>query len=115
MDEPRARSRRRSERVVLKMSVGVRIQTSVGERTDERAHTMVVNAHGGLLRLGIELTPGQTINLTNPKTRVEEPCRVVRVENLPTGDFAVAFEFWRPAPQFWPIVFPPADWESVEV
>ena len=115
MDESNARTRRRSERVVLKMPVGVRIQTSVGERTDDRAHTMVVNAHGGLLRLGIELTPGQTINLTNPKTRVEEPCRVVRVENLPTGDFAVAFEFWRPAPQFWPIVFPPADWESVEV
>jgi hypothetical protein len=40
---------------------------------------------------------------------------VVRVENIHTGDFAVAFEFWRPAPQFWPIVFPPADWESVEV
>jgi hypothetical protein len=110
-----ARNRRRSERVVLKIPVVVRIQTSVGKRTEERAHTMVVNAHGGLLRLGIELTPGQTINLINPKTHVEESSCVVRVENLPTGGFAVAFEFRRPSPQFWPIVFPPADWESVEV
>jgi hypothetical protein len=109
------RNQRRSERVVLKMPVVVRVQTSAGERTDERAYTVVVNAHGGLLRLEMELTPGQTMNLANPKTHAEESCRVVRVENLPAGNFAVAFEFWRPSPQFWPIVFPPTDWESVEV
>jgi len=115
MDEANARNRRRSERVVLKMPVVVRIQTSIGKDTDERAHTMVVNAHGGLLRLGVELTRGQTFKLVNPKTHAEEACRVVRVESRGAGDFAVAFEFCRPVPQFWPVVFPPADWESVRV
>jgi hypothetical protein len=115
MDESNGRNRRRSERVVLTMPVIVRIETSEGQRTEQRANTMVVNAHGGLIRLGFELVAGQTVSLINPKTPAEEPCRVVRVENLTAGDFAVAFEFRRPAPQFWPIVFPPADWESVQV
>jgi len=36
--------------------------------------------------------------------------RVVRVENPPGGYTAVAFEFDEPAPGFWPVEFPPADW-----
>ena len=37
-------------------------------------------------------------------------CRVVRVEDEGLDFFKVAFEFDRPAPDFWPITFPPADW-----
>jgi hypothetical protein len=37
---------------------------------------------------------------------------VVRVETSVGGQSAVAFEFDQPAPQFWPIVFPPADWAA---
>ena len=116
MDESTASNRRRSKRVVLQIPVLVQTEASVGRHSsDEHANTMIVNAHGGLLRIGIELTAGQTIKLINPKTRMEEACRVVRAENLTGGNFAVAFEFKRPSPQFWPIVFPPADWKPVQV
>jgi len=36
----------------------------------------------------------------------------VRVENPPGGYTAVAFEFNEPTPKFWPVEFPPADWEK---
>ena len=37
-------------------------------------------------------------------------CRVVRVDDAGMELYNVAFEFARPAPKFWPVVFPPADW-----
>jgi hypothetical protein len=115
MDESSVRNRRRSERVVLKVPVTVLVETSNGKRAHEQAHTMVVNAHGGLLRSTIGLVAGQAIILLHPRTDTEQACRVVRVEDLSSGSFAVAFEFERPAPHFWPVVFPPVDWESVKV
>lgn len=103
-------NRRRSERVMLQVPVVVKAKTRQGDCVEEETHTMVVNAHGGLMRLKMELQAGQPIVLVNARTKVEQSCRVVRVENPPGGHFAVAFEFDRPAPHFWPITFPPADW-----
>jgi hypothetical protein len=34
------------------------------------------------------------------------------VEDAGLEYYNVAFEFARPAPKFWPIVFPPADWDG---
>ena len=114
MDETNTIQRRRSERVVLNVPVILQVET-LGRRSHQDAHTMVVNAHGGLLRSDFQLINGQTITLINPKTQMEEICRVIRVESLKNKDFAIAFEFGRPAPHFWPVVFPPADWESLKV
>src|SRR5215472_15951567 len=102
--------RRRSERVILRVPVTVRAKTLNGESLEEETHTSVVNAHGGLFKLESELRPGQTITVVNAQTKMEQRGRVVRVEPLPDGHSTVAFEFEGPAPQFWPIVFPPADW-----
>jgi hypothetical protein len=60
----------------------------------------------------MEIKTGQPILLINPKTKVQQSCRVVRVETSLGGQSAVAFEFDQPTPQFWPIVFPPADWSA---
>ena len=103
-------NRRRSERVMLQVPVVVKTQTRTGQHVQEETHTMVVNAHGGLMKLKMEVQAGQPIVLVNPRTKIEQSCRVVRVENPPGGNFAVAFEFDRPAPHFWPITVPPADW-----
>jgi hypothetical protein len=35
----------------------------------------------------------------------------VRIDQPSADYFAVAFEFDRPSPKFWPVTFPPADWE----
>jgi hypothetical protein len=105
-------NRRRSERVMLRMSIIVETETAQREKLREETHTLVVNAHGGLLQLKMEVLAGQPVLLINPKSGAREAARVVRVENPPGGYIAVAFEFERPSPKFWPVEFPPTDWEK---
>lgn len=105
-------NRRRSERVMLRMRVTVIAQDTERHRQQLEAMTQVVNAHGGLMRVAKELQLGQPMLLVNPQNKVEQACRVVRVEDMPEGDFAIAFEFNSPNPKFWPVVFPPEDWHA---
>ena len=93
------------------MPLIVMTETREREPIQEEVRTITVNAHGGLFKLEMEVLSGQPMILINPKTNSQESCRVVRVEDLPSGEFGVAFEFDRPAPQFWPVTFPPADWK----
>jgi PilZ domain len=104
---------RRSERVRLSVPVLVMAETREREQVQEPTQTIAVNAHGGLFRLKMELLTGQPLVLLNVQTNKEESCRVVRVQEMPEGDFGVAFEFDRPAPDFWCMTFPPADWNLV--
>ncbi len=106
-----AANRRRSERVMLQIPVRVLTETPEREQVQEDTHTLVVNAHGGLLKLKLELKQGQPLLLVNPQTGTEQSCRVVRIDQPSPDYFAVAFEFDQPAPKFWPVTFPPKDWE----
>jgi hypothetical protein len=106
------REKRRSERVNLSVPVIVMTETLDHEQVREEARTVSVNAHGGLFKLQMEVLAGQPLILVNSKTDMEQSCHVVRVEELPSGGYAVAFEFDQPAPRFWPVTFPPADWQS---
>jgi hypothetical protein len=108
-------NRRRSERVVLRMIVLVVAEDEERKQIEEKAETQVVNAHGGLLRMRQHLHVGQPLFLHNPQNGAEMSCRVVRTEEDGLDFYNVAFEFDRPAPNFWPIVFPPADWVASEV
>jgi hypothetical protein len=105
-------NRRRSERVMLRMKILVSAENVERKRQQEEAMTQVVNVHGGLMRMRMELHVGQPILLVNPQNKVEQRCRVVRIDDIADGDFAVAFEFDKPNPKFWPVVFPPEDWNS---
>lgn len=105
--------RRRSERVILRMRITVIAEDIQRKRQQYEGMTQVVNAHGGLLKMHTELYVGQPMLLVNPQNNVEQSCRVVRVEDTAEGDFAVAFEFDKPNPKFWPVVFPPEDWVTV--
>ena len=104
------REQRRSERVKLSVPVLVVTETRKREQVQELTHTIVVNAHGGLFRLKMEVLTGQPLVLVNETTNQEESCRVVRVQDMPEGDFGVAFEFDHPAPHFWSVMLRPADW-----
>ncbi len=63
-------NRRRSERVMLKVPVHLSVTSSEGIVTEETTCTQVVNAHGGLLGLEMEIFAGQLFLLTNSKTGV---------------------------------------------
>ena len=104
-------NRRRSERVMLRMRLRVTAEDTARKRQQVEALTQVVNAHGGLMKMKMELHVGQPMLLVNPQNSVEQNCRVVRVDDTAEDDFAVAFEFDKPNPKFWPVVFPPEDWQ----
>jgi hypothetical protein len=103
-------NRRRSERVMLRMSVLVLAEDEERHLHKLEAQTQVVNAHGGLFKIKTHLHVGQSFILSNPRSAAEISCQVVRIEDAGLEYFHVAFEFDRPAPDFWPIVFPPTDW-----
>jgi hypothetical protein len=108
-------NRRRSERVMLKVPVVLSTHSADGIVTEEKTSTQVVNAHGGLLGLQMEISVGQLFLLTNSKTGIARECTVVRTQESPSAPGRlVAFQFTAPTPDFWPIVFPPKDWQSLE-
>ena len=107
-------NKRRSERVVLTVSVVVSVRTRDGRVNSEKAKTQVVNAHGGLLISELHVVTGQEFDLTNPKTGETKRCRVVRAEESDDQGFSVAFQFDEPAGNFWPVSFPPSDWAAVD-
>lgn len=95
---------------MLQIPVVVHVRTRDGKEMREQTQTVIVNAHGGLMKLHMEVKTGQPFLLINERSKAQQGCHVVRVETSEAGNSAVAFEFDQPAPQFWPIVFPPADW-----
>jgi len=103
-------NRRRSKRVIIELPVIVVTKDQNRAVQRETTRTLVVNAHGGLMHLEMPVVVGQMLVLVNPSTGLEEGGKVVRVGSLPTEKTAVAFEFNQPAPAFWPISFPPTDW-----
>src|SRR6266849_6085413 len=86
-------NRRRSERVMLQMKVTVIAEDIQRKSHQEEAMTLVVNAHGGLLKMKMEVHVGQPMLLVNLQKSVEQNCRVIRVEDTSTEYFSVAFEF----------------------
>jgi hypothetical protein len=105
--------KRRSERLVLSVPVVVHRLPEEGPPFSEGAHTLVVNAHGALINLEANVVPRQRVILQNALSGEQQICRVVFTEKKVTGPTKVAIEFQWPAPEFWRIAFPPADWNPV--
>jgi hypothetical protein len=109
-----APNRRRTQRVMIGMPVLLRIANTKGVFFEETAETVVVNAHGCMVRLAVPLTRGQVVRITNSSSLEERPCRVVSIGQFVDGKTEVALEFSEPSPRFWRIVFPPEDWNPAE-
>jgi hypothetical protein len=107
------RNRRRSERVVLRVPLQLSAKMPDGKRISIEVYSLVVNAHGGLLDVGMELLGGQQVILSNPRNEKVASGKIVRVEASDEGRFSIAFAFEFPAPSFWPVSFPPADWSLI--
>ena len=104
-------NQRRSQRVLLSLPVEVTAQQGVEKKpVSEKTRTMVVNAHGALVQLNLKVEIGQQLTVKNLKTSEEAHCRVVFVNHAQLSNMEVGIEFLKPAPLFWRIAFPPADW-----
>jgi hypothetical protein len=103
---------RRSQRIDLSVSVVVHRPRNEGPQFSENTNTLVVSAHGALVALKGMVAPKQRLLLQNTASGEQQECRVVSVNKELTGPPTVAVEFAKPAPSFWRIAFPPADWAT---
>jgi hypothetical protein len=108
--DDRPELRRRSKRIKMRVPVNVRLQGK--NPFSESTHTMVINAHGCLLILGMRLQLDCFIVVENPATKKELLGRVVHIGDSFMGKTQVAVEFIRPDPEFWGIAATPKDWKS---
>ncbi len=108
------RNRRRSERVLVQIPVLFEIPQPTGRSLHGDAYTLCVNAHGGLMELGVSLQRGKKFALSNPGTADSRSCHVIRCDRTRNGYFAVSFEFESPAGDFWPILSTPMDWKAFQ-
>jgi len=101
---------RRSQRILLAVPILVSGERANGAMFSERTHTIVVSAHGALIRLHESVLVGQQLRIKNLGTNEEISCRIIDInsENFPNVDIGV--EFSEPCPRFWRVSFPPADW-----
>jgi hypothetical protein len=102
-------NRRRSQRVMLRLSVNVSGKTAQGPFSED-THTMVVNAHGALIGLNAKIIKGQTVRLKSSTFPDDQECQVIWVGPAAEGKPQCGLEFTTPAPKFWGVSFPPADW-----
>jgi hypothetical protein len=102
--------KRRSQRIELSVPVAVHRSPKEGPQFYESTHTLVINAHGALMALGAMVVPRQKLLMQNVASGEQQECHVVHVEKDLTGPTRVAVEFTSPAPRFWRIAYPPADW-----
>jgi hypothetical protein len=105
-----AANRRRSQRVLMKLSVRVSGQTGTAPAFEEEAHTLSISAHGALMALGTPVYRGQRLTLSNVKTKAALECVVAHIDRFQGEQIQVGIEFLLPNPTFWHVAFPPKDW-----
>lgn len=93
-------------RILGSQSVAAVAGLSAGlEPFREDTTTVIVFPQGGVVRLSANVGPGQTIILTNKKTKQDVVCRVVSVRNYPNVKGYVELEFTEAAANFWHVNF----------
>lgn len=102
---------RRSERVLLDVPVVIRGDSADHHEFREETFTVTVSAHGALLMLETKVALGQSIVIMNPQNWDEREGKVAYIGPDRAGLAQVAVEFQQPAPEFWSLESPPANWK----
>jgi PilZ domain len=103
-------SRRRSQRVLMQVSVRIHGKDAQGNHVEEETETLAINAHGALVVLKSRLTSGSKIFLQHKRTGEEQECEVAFLGPVRNGKNEIGLEFSAPRPGFWRVAFPPEDW-----
>jgi len=103
-------NQRRSQRILLSVSIVISGERAHGTAFSERTSTVIVNAHGALIRLREPVLVGQLLRVKNLLTNEEKPCKVADVNAgyAPIPEIGIAFS--ESCPHFWRVSFPPEDW-----
>jgi hypothetical protein len=78
-DSDTNKAQRRSQRVLLKVSVLILARGADNKMVSEETRTVTVNAHGAMLVLSMKVSMGQSLSLRNLTTEEEASCRVVYI------------------------------------
>lgn len=101
--------RRRSQRVLLRVHASVHVALHGKELTLD-VTTLSVNNHGALVVMKQTIPCDAQLVLEHGMTRQRIACKIARpAREMPEG-YHIPLEFDSPAPNFWGIAFPPADW-----
>jgi len=103
-------ARRRSQRVLMQVSIRIRGTDAQGKEFEEFTETLAINAHGALVLLAARVTSGGKILMRHNKTEEEQECKVVFLGPVRGGKVEIGLEFSSPRPTFWRVAFPPEDW-----
>jgi hypothetical protein len=103
-------SRRRTQRLLLRIKVQVSGQNSTGQPFEEETSTSSASPHGASVLLAAPVTKGQRINLLNLNTNAKAECVVVHVGEREGDRLQVGVAFLVPNAKFWSAAFPPDDW-----
>ena len=107
---PQNGPRRRSQRVLMQVSVKIRGNDAEGKKFEEETATLAINAHGALVLLQARITSGSKIQLQHNLTKEEQECHVAFLGPVRAGKAEVGLEFSDARPGFWRVAFPPEDW-----
>jgi hypothetical protein len=102
--------RRRSQRVILRIPVTLRLMVA-GKVVVVPAATVSVNDHGAMLLCKRSLDAQAIVEMENDRTDEKMQCRVTRTPMENAEGYLIPVEFAKPAPMFWRISFPPRDWK----
>jgi hypothetical protein len=100
-------AQRRSQRVMLKVSLVVLAQGPDNRMISEETRTVTVSAHGALVLMTAKVSVGQLLTLRNSTTEEEVLCRVAYVNPHVGEKKEVGLDFMKPCPRSWRISFPP--------
>jgi hypothetical protein len=102
---------RRSERILLDVPVVICGGPAGNPTFREETFTVTVSAHGALVMLATKVALGQKLIIMNPQNWDEREGRVSYLGPDRAGLAQVAVEFTQPAPEFWAVSAPPANWQ----
>lgn len=98
---------RRSERVLLRITIRVEGKDTHGNAFDETTYTLVVNRSGGLIVVSHLLQPGAVIRITNLKSQISCPFEVVmRAATSLSGTPEWGVKCLEPEVEIWGVHFP---------
>ena len=103
-------AQRRSQRVMLKVSVVVLAQGPDNKPVSEVTQTVTVSAHGAKVLMRVRVSIGQLLTLRHSGTEEQVLCRVAYISPHQLEKREVGLDFMKPCPGFWHIAFPPSDW-----
>jgi hypothetical protein len=102
--------RRRSQRVLMQVGVGISGKDAQGKAFEEQTETLAINAHGALIALKTRITSGARLKMKHKMTEEEQDCVVVFLGPVRDEKAEVGLEFTSPRPTYWRVAFPPEDW-----